>query len=313
MNRGEVRAYINVCEDRKYKKELREERGGTAHSRIGRVVGHGSAMPPPRTVKSEAQEEAGISKLRVLLDESTPAGLDRLVHAYGSAQRCFACYLRAGDKENKYDPCAAAAAISDTLTFRKEMGLDLYSDGIFSVNDAFEAHPLRSRLPLAFAGFAPDGCVIQYARVASVKLCDLAMQPQNEIKTLVSLWLEQALRLQGESTRKRESPCPGTYDVYDMKGVNLWSLLWDAKESRHTLGPILSMGEKHYPENLCKCFVINAGSLFSGIWTVVKPFLSQRTQDKVKISTNIPKELTDALGGEEHVAQMMSTVPPAPA
>ena len=268
---------------------------------------------PLKSLRSNTKEESGLTRLRELLEASKPAGLDRLVHAYGSAERCYRCYLNVGEKDKKYDAASAAAGIEETLAFRKELKLDSYR-GVEDTHAAFESHRLRPRLPLAFAGTAPDGAVVQYARLSSFKAKELvsAASGEGELRNLVALWLEHALRLQGESTRARAAPCPGTYDVYDLAGVNMWKLVWECKETRGTLGPILNMGETHYPNNLYRCFIINASGLFTGIWKVIKPFLSQRTQQKVTISTHVPKDLVDAMGGAAKVEDMMATVPEAP-
>eukprot|EP00322_Chrysochromulina_rotalis_P012129 CAMPEP_0115856602 /NCGR_PEP_ID=MMETSP0287-20121206/15140_1 /TAXON_ID=412157 /ORGANISM="Chrysochromulina rotalis, Strain UIO044" /LENGTH=256 /DNA_ID=CAMNT_0003310787 /DNA_START=8 /DNA_END=778 /DNA_ORIENTATION=+ len=253
-----------------------------------------------------SDEQSGLDQLKALLASGRPAGFDQLVHAFGSEERCCRCFLRAASSV----ATAAVANIESTLTFRKDHGLDQIADSTAAAT-TFDAHPLRPRLPLSFAGLAPDGSVIQYARLASINVRELvgAAKDDFDLRTLVALWLEQALRLQGDSTRSRGAPCPGTYDVYDLKGTNAWSLLWDVKETRGVLGPVLSMGEAHFPDNLHRCFVINASNMFAGIWRICTPFLSERTQRKVSISTTVPKELVEALGGEAEVGKMMASVP----
>ena len=253
-----------------------------------------------------AAEDKSVGELKSLLACTKPAGeLKCLIHAFGSVDRCLRCFLRAIDG----NAAKAAARIESTLAFRREQRLDEYTCRA-DLEKAFESHPLRRHLPVAFAGTAPDGTIIQYARMRSMNMRELvAASNEGELRQLVALWLECALQLQGESTRERGEPCKGTYDVYDMKGTNMWSLLWDAKETRHVIGPVLSMGEAHFPENLCKCYVINASSLFGAIWKIATPFLSQRTVDKVSISSSVPGELVYVLGGPSKVHEMMASVP----
>jgi len=146
--------------------------------------------------------------------------------------------------------------------------------------------------------------VVQYVQLSSMKLRELCRRG-NDLSGFVALWLEAALRLQGESTRAARAPCPGTYDVYDCQGTSMWRLLQDVKATRSALGPCLTLGEAHYPNNLCRCFVINAPPLAAAAWAVAKPFLSERTQRKVVLSTGVPAELV-ATAGSDIVSRLRS-------
>ena len=263
---------------------------------------------PLQSFRSFGLEENALAVLKQKFDESKPDGLDLLTSVYGSAERCYRSYLRSG--KASYDPEVAARNILHTLTFRKEQALDQYENHD-AVHQAFESHPLRTRMPIGFSGVSTDGAVVGYAKLGSMNLREIA--GESTLREFMSLYLESALRRQDESTRSRGVPCPGSCDVYDCKGVSTWQLLLDVKATRGTLGPVLSLGELHYPETLCRCYVINASSLFTGIWSVTKPFLSERTQKKVTISSSIPKELIAALGGAEALAIMMHAVPEADA
>ena len=121
--------------------------------------------------------------------------------------------------------------------------------------------------------------------------------------------LETSLRMQGDSGRARGAACPGVYDVYDASGFKMSSLLRDVSATRALAG-LMSDGEAHYPENLNKAFVVNAPSMASVLWRVVGVALSAETRAKVQISTRVPKELEEALGGPEAVEAMMASVPP---
>ena len=75
------------------------------------------------------------------------------------------------------------------------------------------------------------------------------------------------------------------------------------------LGRCMSLGEAHFPDNLYKCFVINAPSWASFVWGTLKPFLGESTRKKITISSNVPGALTEALGGDAAVEAMMASVP----
>lgn len=261
-------------------------------------------MAPVAGQGAQAKEEAGLSALRAALHTPGPVGLQWLARGYGGEDRCFLSFLRA--TPTPLDASAAASNIEGTLAFRQDQGLDSYSDSA-AVHAALDSHRLRRFLPLSFPGTAPDGCVIQYLRLASVQLRELSAAPEPELRGFVSLWLETALQLEGDSSRARGEPCPGSYDVYDCRGASMWRLFCDVRETRGVLGRVMAMGEAHYPETLYRCFVINASSVVASAWTMCRPFLSVRNQRKVTISTGVPKELVHALGGEAKVAEMVAS------
>ncbi len=61
------------------------------------------------------------------------------------------------------------------------------------------------------------------------------------------------LELQRESV-ERHGHSKGTYDVYDCAGAGSRQLVMHLLR---VLARITADGEKHYPENICACYVIN--------------------------------------------------------
>ncbi len=43
------------------------------------------------------------------------------------------------------------------------------------------------------------------------------------------------------------------------------------------------IGQDYYPEIMGQCFIINAPMLFTGVWSVVKGFLDEKTRKKITI------------------------------
>ena len=62
-------------------------------------------------------------------------------------------------------------------------------------------------------------------------------------------------------------------------------------------------------ERSYKCFVINAPSWASFIWSSIRPMLSERNRGKISGSSGVPEALRTALGGEAAVQQMLASVP----
>ena len=77
--------------------------------------------------------------------------------------------------------------------------------------------------------------------------------------------------------------------IVDLKNVK--TSLFFNKKVREFLGICAKMGQDYYPETLGKCFIINAPMLFSGVWSVLKLMLDQRTVSKIFIESNSAKEL----------------------
>ena len=75
-----------------------------------------------------------------------------------------------------------------------------------------------------------------------------------------------------------------------------------------TLVRCVGLGTAHFPENLHKCYVINAPKIISFAWKAVQPALNQRTRDKVSISSGVPASLVETLGGEDKLQELFATV-----
>lgn len=252
------------------------------------------------------RRRSAVADLRAALQNGPSGlvqGLSNLTHAYGSSDRLLDCYLRCGGV--RWDVAKAKTRLVSTLAFRAEHGLDS-----LDVRSAFEEHPVRAHFRTAFAPLAPDGCVVQYTRLAGLRPRYLMDNfSEQDVCHFMVLWLETSLRMQGDSNRARTDGCPGVYDVYDAAGFKFSSLLRDASATR-ALARLMSVGEQHYPENLHKCFVINAPTIAQLVWKLLKPAISAETSRKVQISSGVPSELKQALGGHDAVQEMMAAVPP---
>ena len=87
-----------------------------------------------------------------------------------------------------------------------------------------------------------------------------------------------------------------TVYVMDLKGGALKLLspkIYDFIKS------LMKIGSDYYPEILGKMFIINAPMLFYGVWGMLKPFVDERTRNKISIlGTNYEKELLEVIGEE---------------
>ncbi|XP_065302706.1 SEC14-like protein 2 isoform X1 [Dermacentor albipictus] len=71
------------------------------------------------------------------------------------------------------------------------------------------------------------------------------------------------------------------YLVIDVENFALRQVYsWQAVK---TITDMLKMMEDHFPECLEKCIIVNAPDFFPTMWKLIRPFLTERTTDKVEI------------------------------
>ena len=252
---------------------------------------------------SEKQRAAlSVLEAKITADSSiSQPELDTLGEKWGSRDRLLLFYLRSGD--GKCDPNKVLPKLKSTLAYWKSSG----ATGETDVQGQLERHPITRFWPLSYPFIAPDGCPVQFAKVGAItpaQLIGAAEDGEVGLKAYMMLWLRRALELQASVEQRQH--CLGTYDVYDCSGAS-----WEAMDvsSLRVLSRCISLGEQHFPENLYKCFMINAPRWASFIWAAIKPAMSERLREKVHISSGVPEALTAALGGEAAVSEMLASVP----
>ncbi|CAH1991503.1 unnamed protein product [Acanthoscelides obtectus] len=68
--------------------------------------------------------------------------------------------------------------------------------------------------------------------------------------------------------------------VFDLSGFNISSIDYQLVKN------IIWLISKHYPERLGVCLILNASSMFSGCWTIIKGWLNKKTTQKVHFIDN---------------------------
>ncbi|XP_037578170.1 SEC14-like protein 2 [Dermacentor silvarum] len=87
--------------------------------------------------------------------------------------------------------------------------------------------------------------------------------------------------LKRSASKENGKEIQSQYMVIDLEKFNLRNVYsWQAVK---TLTNILQTMEDHYPECLEKGIIINAPNFFPVLWKMVRPFLTQRTTDKVEV------------------------------
>jgi len=45
----------------------------------------------------------------------------------------------------------------------------------------------------------------------------------------------------------------------------------------------MSVGANYYPETMAHSFIINAPTVFSGVWNIIKGWIDERTRNKINV------------------------------
>jgi hypothetical protein len=83
--------------------------------------------------------------------------------------------------------------------------------------------------------------------------------------------------------------------IIDLKGVPLSQF----NQVRKVLSSVSSIASNYYPETMGKMFIINAPTLFTAIWTIIKGMLDEATVAKIKVlGSSYQSELLDVIPAE---------------
>nr|XP_037281729.1 SEC14-like protein 2 isoform X2 [Rhipicephalus microplus] len=97
--------------------------------------------------------------------------------------------------------------------------------------------------------------------------------------------LEYAESLKRSASIKATAELETHYLVIDVDNFSLRQVYsWQAVK---TITDMLQMMEDHFPECLEKCIIVNAPYFFPVVWKLIKPFLTQRTTDKMEIYAKV--------------------------
>ena len=124
-----------------------------------------------------------------------------------------------------------------------------------------------------------------------------------------ALWCELCLRLTTASIDNGWSEWGGSYDVYDCADVNWTRLLLDAKHHRRALTRVFGIGGHNYPGCMYRCYIVNAPYSASLLWRLVRPLMNAEARRKVSLSSGVPPDLVDILGGNAAFCRMLECSP----
>uniref|UniRef100_A0A0P5RR80 Cral/trio domain-containing protein n=1 Tax=Daphnia magna TaxID=35525 RepID=A0A0P5RR80_9CRUS len=108
-----------------------------------------------------------------------------------------------------------------------------------------------------------------------------------------SIW-----RVISDSQKYRRSPdtMVQTTVIFDLEGLSMQHIT--NKQAVDAAIKIIQIYEANYPEYLSRVFVINAPKVFSIAYPILKPFIHERTRDKIKIFGHDSKQWKAAILAE---------------
>ena len=68
--------------------------------------------------------------------------------------------------------------------------------------------------------------------------------------------------------------------IFDVEGIGIADCVGDAMDF---IKKAMAMVQEHYPETCFMIFIVNAPSIFSWVWKLIKPMVNEATQEKVHI------------------------------
>ena len=96
------------------------------------------------------------------------------------------------------------------------------------------------------------------------------------------------------SVKARKRVEQGT-TIIDLKGVPLSQF----NQVRKLVGSVSSIAQNYYPETMGRMFIINAPTLFTAIWVIIRQMLDEATVAKISVlGSNYKKELLEAIPAE---------------
>jgi len=263
-------------------------------------------------IKSEAPVPLGMQRFAgfLLRDDQLPPGLgDRELEvlvaqvrqscsqvAEISQQQTLRLVLGLG-----YDPASALRKWKEVVAWRRQHGMADIRSHLSRVMAGSEpvSFSFREEVCSKFACVSP--CALMAANGCPVSVWQagtLSARSASELQTEhVGIWSREVyeykdLWITAES--ERTGRLLGYVQVYDMQGLSLRHV--SSKVIAEKLKVALNSGE-FYVEAVKHMYVINASTLFSMAWKVIRSFISPWTASKITVSSGIPEELIEELGG----------------
>jgi hypothetical protein len=216
-------------------------------------------------------------------------------------------YLLRFLRARKFDLTKALQMWSNFIKWRQENSIDSVDTYDFS-----EIDEVKKFYPHAYFRTDRKGRPIYIERVGQLKLQNLFKVTTQD--RLVKYYCQSYERLLKEifpaCSKAAGQPIAQTCTILDLKGGSMSMM---SSQVYNFVQLASKLGQDYYPEILGQMFIVNAPMLFTGVWAVIKPWIDEKTRNKIKILGSKyekelfevidPQNLPDFLGGKVPVSE----------
>jgi len=211
-------------------------------------------------------------------------------------------YLLRFLRARKFDLTKALQMWSNFIKWRQENNIDEIDQFAFT-----ELEEVKKHYPHSYFRTDRKGRPIYIERVGQLKLQNLFKVTTQD--RLVKYYCQSYERLLKDifpgCSKAAGQPVAQTCTILDLKGGSMSMM---SSQVYNFVQLASKLGQDYYPEILGQMFIVNAPMLFTGVWAVIKPWIDEKTRNKIKILGSKyekelfevidPQNLPDFLGGK---------------
>mmetsp|Transcript_66689 Transcript_66689/g.77405 ORF Transcript_66689/g.77405 Transcript_66689/m.77405 type:complete len:343 (-) Transcript_66689:184-1212(-) len=211
-------------------------------------------------------------------------------------------YLLRFLRARKFDLAKTKEMWVNFIKWRKENGVDQIKDFVFT-----EIEEVKKSWPHGYFMTDKEGRPIYIERTGILNLTQLFKVTTEE--RMIKYWIQGYERVTTEilpaCSKIKGSHVGQTLAIIDLKGFSMGMM---SKKVYNFIQLASNIGQNYYPEIMGRMLVINAPMLFSGIWSMIKGWIDEKTRAKIEIIGSkyeakllelVPAEnLPDFLGGK---------------
>uniref|UniRef100_A0A0P5N3Q7 Cral/trio domain-containing protein n=2 Tax=Daphnia magna TaxID=35525 RepID=A0A0P5N3Q7_9CRUS len=199
-----------------------------------------------------------------------------------------------------FDLARAGKMLRNSLDWRRKYKIDTLLD------DFKPPEVLAKYFPAGFVGrdkFLNPLWVVRYGRtdmkgiLRSTKKRDYVMKVIHLVES--SIWL---VKSNPEKYRRSSDAIVQSTIIFDMEGFSMQHIT--NKQAMESAVKLVQIYEANYPEYLHRVFVINAPTIFSIGFSMIKPFLNERTRNKIQIHGHDAQQWKAAILAEVNAEEL---------
>ncbi|XP_077488922.1 SEC14-like protein 4 isoform X2 [Amblyomma americanum] len=185
-------------------------------------------------------------------------------------------YLLRWLRAREFDEVKAEHMLRQSLAWRQKVGADTV------LQDYTPPEVLQKHFPGGFLDCSPEGHVCYLMPIGSVDIKGfLEVVSVEQVKRRFLLLFETLMDNLRRNSKQNNKVIETVFFIVDFEHFSLRQLYsWQVIT---LLTDFLKLYEDNYPEILEKAYIINTPRFFPILWKVLRPFLTQRTADKVAI------------------------------